>query len=84
MGPGQLLRSMAQLYAGIRAGRPVEEVTLTGANLPEIAKHAYFKETGFTRKGLYPDDFTGVNICAVSQAQSWSWKPAIKTGASAG
>lgn len=83
VGPGQLLRGLIKLYAGVRAGRRIDEILLSGDNLPAIAREAYFQEKGFTRKGLYPDDFTGRNICAVSRAQSWSWKPAVKEGAGA-
>lgn len=78
VGPGQLLRGLVDLYNGARTGRSVESVACTGSNLPEIAREAYFQQNGFTRAGLYPVDFTGRNICALSRAQSWSWKPAVR------
>jgi len=78
VGPGQLLRGLVKIYFGIRASPRVEKVVLAGADLPEIAKEPYFLEKGFTRKGLFPDDFTGKNICAMSRVQSWSWKPAVR------
>lgn len=78
MGPGQLLGALLRIYTGIRGGRPVDRVALSGPDLPEIAKEPFFQETTFTRKGLYPDDFTGETICRLALAQSWSWKPAVK------
>lgn len=78
VGPGQLLGALVRLYTGIREGNPLDEVTLSGDDFPVIAKEAFFQETTFTRKGLYPDDFTGENICRLALAQSWSWKPAVK------
>lgn len=81
VGPGQLLQGLVAVYQGLRAGRPVTEVNLAGANLPEVAKEPYFQATGFTRKGLYPDDFTGAKTCAMSRVQSWSWKPAVPVSA---
>lgn len=77
-GPGQLLRGLAQLYLAMRAEGVANDIVLDGDNLPQIANEPFFQETGFTRKGLYPDDFTGQNICAVCRAQSWSWKPAVR------
>ena len=81
VGPGQLLRGLLKLYADIRAGRPQGDVRLSGENLPLIAKEPYFQTTSYTRIGKYPDDFTGKNICALSRAQSWSWKPAVRRSA---
>lgn len=78
MGPGQLLRGLVALYENARAGRAPEPVACAGENLPEIAREGYFQQTGFTRAGLYPADFTGRNICALSRAQAWSWKPAVR------
>lgn len=78
VGPGALLRGMISLYGAIRQNRMPAAVTLTGGNLPLIAQEEFFKETGFNRVGLYPPDFTGQQICALSRAQSWSWKPAVK------
>lgn len=78
VGPGQLLRVMISLYGAIRQNRMPEVVPLAGGNLPEIAREEFFKETAFNRDGLYPPDFTGRQICALSRAQSWSWKPAVK------
>lgn len=78
VGPGQFLRGLIQLYLGIRSGQKPGDILLSGENLPEISREVYFQEVGFTRKGLYPDDFTGRSICALSLAQSWSWKPAVK------
>lgn len=77
-GPGQFLRGLLGIYAGLRHGRPVDRVILSGGDLPAIAQEPYFKETTFMRPGYYPDGFTGRNICALSQAQSWSWKPAVR------
>lgn len=81
VGPGQLLQGLLAVYQGIRSEKPIAEVTLAGENLPEVAQEPYFKMTGFTRKGLYPDDFTGAKTCAMARAQSWSWKPAVSRGA---
>jgi len=78
IGPGQILRGMISLYGAIRRGEALESVTLAGGNLPEIAKDEFFRETGFNRVGIYPPEFTGQQICALSRAQSWSWKPALK------
>jgi hypothetical protein len=78
VGPGQLLRGLIAVYQGIRSDERRETVALNGPNLPEIAKEAYFQTKGFTRKGLYPDDFTGANTCALALVQSWSWKPAVR------
>jgi hypothetical protein len=78
IGPGQLLGALLRIYTGIRESRPVDQVALSGSDLPEIAKEPFFQETTFTRKGLYPDDFTGETICRLALAQSWSWKPAVK------
>lgn len=69
---------MISLYGAIRQNRMPEAVTLAGGNLPAIAREEFFKETAFNRVGLYPPDFTGRQICALSRAQSWSWKPAVK------
>jgi hypothetical protein len=83
-GPGQLLRGLVKVYREIRAERPIDQIVLSGENLPEIAKEPYFRETVYTRKGLYPDDFTGEKICAMCRVQSWTWKPAVKSRAEAG
>src|SRR5690606_33586393 len=78
LGPGQLLRGLLKLYAGVRTNRSTGDFVCSGENLPAIAKEAYFQENGFTRIGLYPPDFTGRQICTFSRSQSWSWKPAIR------
>jgi len=69
---------LVALYGNTRAGRATEPVVYAGENLPVIARKPYFQQNGFTRAGLYPDDFTGRNICALSRAQSWIWKPALR------
>ena len=78
VGPGQLLRGLVKAYLAVRADQEINPIALTGENLPEIAGEPYFRESVFTRKGIYPDDFTGMKICELCRSQSWSWKPALK------
>ena len=78
VGPGQLLRALLSVYDALRRGRPAEQLSVSGGELPTIAAEPYFQMTTFNRPGLYPVGFTGQNICAISKAQSWSWKPAVR------
>lgn len=37
-------------------------------------------EQTFTREGSYPEGLTGANICRYCRLQSWSVKPAVRSG----
>jgi hypothetical protein len=54
----------------------VQDVTLSGLNLPVIANEPFFTEKTLT-KDRYPEGFEGRRICRMCCLQSWSWKPAL-------
>jgi len=80
LGPGTLLRSMARTYLELSAGKEPPEVLgdLDGPELPEVSGHEYFQEKTFTHDSLYPDGFTGEQVCRYCLWQSWSLKPAVE------
>ena len=79
LGPGTLLRAMARVYLNLQMGNTPQETLdgLDGPELPEASNHEYFQEKTFTHGDLYPDGFTGEQVCRYSLWQSWSLKPAV-------
>ena len=79
-GPGTLLRSMARVYLALASGNDPPEVLggIEGPELPEVSSHDFFQEKTFTHDSLYPDGFTGEQVCRYSRWQSWSLKPAVE------
>ncbi len=45
-------------------------------SLPETAADPSFTAKEWTRD-IYPDGFTGENICRLARLQSWSFRPAV-------
>ncbi|OGV52321.1 MAG: hypothetical protein A2017_13485 [Lentisphaerae bacterium GWF2_44_16] len=46
-------------------------------DFPSVSEEKYFQTKTFTRP-IYPENFTGKNICVSNKLQSWSYKPSIK------
>lgn len=80
LGPGTMLRALARTYLELVAGRepPVHLDGVDGPELPVVAGHEYFQEQTFTHGELYPDGFTGEQVCRYCRWQSWSFKPAVE------
>jgi len=79
VGPGTALGTAAALLLRLIEGeRPLGDVSLAPRPaLPEIADDPYFQQDTFHRPAIYPDGFTGENICRFCRRQSWTYKPAV-------
>lgn len=84
IGPGDFLKLMAMVYLSLESGNAIpESIKTLGVNLPDIAAEPFFQETTFVHsdkdgKSLYPEGFTGEDVCRTRRLQSWTWKPALR------
>jgi len=78
-GPGTTLAAAAPLLLALVESGAVPNAVVASPkpNLPEAAKEPYFQEDTFVHGHLYPEGFTGENICRYCRLQSWSVKPAV-------
>ena len=82
--PGQFLQLMAKIYLLIAGNNTFpESFEVQGDNFPRISTVPFFQQKTLTHydaqgNSLYPEGFTGADICKVCCLQSWTWKPAVR------
>lgn len=70
---GSCFKAFANALTALGRNETPENISFENApNLPKAAEHDYYKAEEFTRP-LYPEGFTGKNICEHSRLQTWSY-----------